>query len=259
MQRRHFLTTSAAGSLTPGATGRPSNQYIEVRFIHMRNSHTFQPKRLIRFLENHHLPMTKRNDFGPVGYFNVTMGADQPMLMMILTYDSLEDMEAKMEQKLSDKPWMSAADEIGSMAEPPFVRVESSLLRAFDGMPRLEIPSSPDDPKLPRLFDLRIYQAETFRDVREKINMFNKGEIALFRKVGINPVFFGQAIIGSKLPNLTYMVWYEDLEARQIAWEKFLASPEWKAMSSRKEWANEEIVSNISNIQMTPLPFSEIL
>ena len=88
--------------------------------------------------------------------------------------------------------------------------------------------------------------------------MFNEGEISLFKKVGINPVFFGQAIIGSKLPNLTYMVWYKDMTARQMAWKKFSDSDEWKKMSSKPEWANEEIVSNISNIQMEALSFSEI-
>ncbi len=91
-----------------------------------------------------------------------------------------------------------------------------------------------------------------------RVNMFNKGEIALFRKVGVTPVFFGQAIVGSKLPNLTYMVWYDDQAARQAAWGKFIASDEWKEMSGKPEWANEEVVSNITNIQMQPLPFSLI-
>ena len=261
MQRRHFITASAAGGLSAGAASaaeRPPNQYIEVRHFQQRNSHALQPARLGEFLEKHHLPMTKRNDFGPVGYFNVTMGADTPMLVMVLAHDSLADMEAKSARKAADKQWMRAADKIGSAAEPPFVRMESSLLRAFDGMPKLETPSAPTAGKSPRVFDLRIYQAETFRDVREKVNMFNKGEIDLFRKVGVNPVFFGQAIVGSKLPNLTYMVWYDDLTARQAAWGKFIASDEWKEMSGKPEWANEEIVSNITNIQMQALPFSGI-
>ncbi len=261
MQRRHFITASAAGGLTVGAAAaadQPPNQYIEVRQFQQRNSRALQPARLSEFLEKHHLPMTKRNDFGPVGYFNVTMGAETPMLVMVLVHDSLADMEAKSARKGADKQWMRAADKIGSAAEPPFVRMESSLLRAFDGMPKLATPAAPEAGKSPRLFDLRIYQAETFRDVREKVNMFNKGEIALFRKVGVNPVFFGQAIVGSKLPNLTYMVWYDDLSARQKAWGKFVSSDEWKEMSGKPEWANEEVVSNITNIQMQPLPFSGI-
>ena len=258
MQRRHFLTASAAGGLAAGAAERPSNQYIEVRRFQLRHSRALQPARLREFWEEHHLPMTKRNDFGPVGYFNVTIGADTPMLVMVLAHDSLADMEAKNARKSADKPWMRAADKIGSAVEPPFMRMESSLLRAFDGMPALEVPAVPAAGKAPRVFDLRIYQAETFRDVREKMAMFNQGEIALFRRVGVNPVFFGHAVVGSKLPNLTYMTWYEDMAARQAAWDKFIHSDDWKKMSSKPEWANEEIVSNITNVQMQPLVFSGI-
>jgi len=258
MQRRQFLTVSAASGLTAKASKSSSNQYIEVQLFHMRYSRAFQPKRLATFLEEHHLPMAQRNDFGPVGYFNVTMGADQPMLVMTLVYDSLADMEAKSMRRLSDKRWMSATDKLGSDIEPAFMRMESSLLRAFDKMPTLVTPKPPAATQPERIFDLRIYQAETFRDVREKVRMFNTGEIDLFRKVGVNPVFFGQAVVGPRLPNLTYLVWYDDMAARQKAWETFLNSAEWKKMISKPEWANYEIVSNISNIQMTPLPFSNI-
>ena len=258
MKRRQFLTVSAASGLTAQASQDSSTQYIEVRLFHMRHSRSFQPKRLVTFFEEHHLPMTQRNDFGPVGYFNVTMGADQPMLVMTLVYDSLADMEVKSRRQLTDKKWMNAADRLGSDAEPSFMRMESSLLRAFDGMPKIETPKSSGTTESARIFDLRIYQAETFRDVREKVHMFNTGEIDLFRKVGINPVFFGQAVVGPKLPNLTYLVWYDDMAARQKAWKTFLNSPEWGKMISKPEWANEEIVSNILNIQMNPLPFSDI-
>ena len=258
MRRRDFVASSAASGLVAQAEENQTNQYIEVRFFHVRNSYAQQPKRLVKFLEEHHLPMTKRNELGPVGYFAVTMGAEWPMFSMVLTYDSLSDMETKNRRKFGDRKWMNAADEFGSAKEPPFARMESSLLKAFDGMPRLVPPSHPISTKSSKVFDLRIYQAETFRDVREKVKMFNEGEISLFKKVGINPVFFGQAIIGSKLPNLTYMVWYKDMTARQMAWKKFSDSDEWKKMSSKPEWANEEIVSNISKIQMEALSFSEI-
>jgi hypothetical protein len=54
------------------------------------------------------------------------------------------------------------------------------------------------------------------------------------------------------------MVWYEDMNARAAAWSNFLADPDWKRISTKPGWSNADIVSNISNIFLTPLPFSPI-
>jgi hypothetical protein len=36
--------------------------------------------------------------------------------------------------------------------------------------------------------------------------MFDTAEIAIFRKAGLQPVFFGNTLIGQNLPNLAYML-----------------------------------------------------
>lgn len=258
MNRRSFLTVSGAAGLSAGtaSAAKSSNQYIELRYFYLRNSRSNQGGRTREFMEKHHLPMAKRNEFGAVGYFNVYLGPNTPTIVMVIAHDSLADMEEKMARKRADKKWMAAADEFGS-GEAPFERAEFWLLRAFDGMPKLEVPSLTEG-KPARLFDLRTYEGETFRDVREKIRMFNSEEIAIFRKTGIHPVFFGEAVFGSKLPNLTYMVWYDDMDARTAAWSKFIADPDWKRISKKPEWANAEVVSNITNTHLRPLPFSPI-
>jgi hypothetical protein len=91
-----------------------------------------------------------------------------------------------------------------------------------------------------------------------KIDMFNQEEIKIFRRSGIHPVFFGETLYGSRQPNLTYMVWYDDMRAREAAWAKFLADPDWKRISVTPGWTNAEAVSNISNTFLQPLPFSPI-
>ena len=45
------------------------------------------------------------------------------------------------------------------------------------------------------------------------------------------PVFFGETIVGQRMPNLTYMVGYEDLAAREKIWSTFVSHPEWKKMT----------------------------
>ena len=88
--------------------------------------------------------------------------------------------------------------------------------------------------------------------------MFNKGEMGIFQRVGMNPVFFGEAIIGSKLPHLTYMLAYEDLAARDRLWRQFGADPEWLKLRAEPGLSDADIVSNIGNAILRPAAISDI-
>ena len=88
--------------------------------------------------------------------------------------------------------------------------------------------------------------------------MFDEGEIDLFRKVGMTPVFFGETIAGQRMPNLTYMVGYDDLAAREKTWSTFVSHPEWKKMLAQPGVSDAEIVSSISNSLVRPMSFSAI-
>jgi hypothetical protein len=234
-----------------------SHQYYELRFVELRNSKANQPRRVTEFLEQHHLPMTRRLGIGPVGYFQVFLGPDSPKLVTLATYNSLAEVESKRAAMRADEVWRKAADEFGSADQAPYDRQEVWLLRAFDGMPKLEMPPSGESQAL-HLFDLRTYEAESERDSDEKIRMFDSEEIKIFRRCGIHPVFFGKTLFGSKMPNLTYMVWYNDLEARAAAWSKFGEDAGWKRIRVQPGWSDAEIVSNVSNTFLRALPFSPI-
>lgn len=245
----------AAGAASAAESGQ--NQFFEVREFKLRNSKAQQPRRLREFFEQAHLPMTKRVGVAAAGYFSVYLGEETPRMFTLMAYDSLAHMQECLDAKAADKAWMKAADEIGSDPNPPFDRVSSRLLRAFDGMKRIEVPETGED-RADRFFDLRTYQAETFTDVREKINMFNSEEIMIFRKTGVNPVFFGETIVGDKMPNLTYLVWYDDEAARAKAWQAFLSHPDWIRIRSKPGWGNDDIVADVGNTHLKPLPFSPI-
>ena len=60
------------------------------------------------------------------------------------------------------------------------------------------------------------------------------------------------------MPNLTYMLAYDDLAARDKNWKVFGSSPEWMKLRATPGFADAEIVSNISNVFLSPLPFSPI-
>ena len=72
------------------------------------------------------------------------------------------------------------------------------------------------------------------------------------------PVFFGETLIGRNMPNLTYMLAYDDWDARDKVWKTFGADPEWQKLRSTPGLTDPEIVSNISNAILRPLPFSPI-
>ena len=61
-----------------------------------------------------------------------------------------------------------------------------------------------------------------------------------------------------KLPNLTYLLVYENMAAKDKAWGAFGADPEWKKLRGTPGFTDPEIVSNISNVFLRPTGYSQI-
>jgi hypothetical protein len=94
----------------------------------------------------------------------------------------------------------------------------------------LEVP-----PKSARIFELRQYQSASEAAGKKKIEMFNdQGEIDIFKRLGFKPVFWGETIIGPLRPNLTYMVTFDDLAAKDAHWKAFVDDAQWKKISSTR-------------------------
>jgi hypothetical protein len=74
----------------------------------------------------------------------------------------------------------------------------------------------------------------------------------------MRPVFFGETIAGPRQPNLTYMLSFDNLAARDSLWHAFGSDPAWKTLSAKPELKDAEIVQNISNVILQPLKFSPI-
>ena len=102
----------------------------------------------------------------------------------------MEQIQAKL---AADAEYQKALDAYNALPGLNYERMESSLLRAFDGYPSVVPP--PDDGKRPaRLFELRQYESNNTGTLRRKIKMFNDGEIGAFQRAGGQPVFFGETI-----------------------------------------------------------------
>jgi len=167
------------------------------------------------------------------------------------------DQAATLSERLAADPehQKAGADYLAAPAsDPVYDRIEISLHGAIAVLPKLEKP----DTTKPRLLNLRIYESHNERAARKKIEMFNEHELPIFRRVGLNPVFFGETLIGSKMPNLTYMLVFPDDAERKAAWGRFGADDGWKKLKAVPEYADKEIVSHITNKILTPAPYSGI-
>ncbi len=107
-----------------------------------------------------------------------------------------------------------------------------------------------------RIFELRIYESHNELKARLKIEMFNQAELAIFEKVGLDHVFFGQTLVGANLPNLTYMLGYRDMAEHDQAWKAFLEHPDWLALKDQERY--RDTVSKIVNRFLKPTDYSQI-
>ena len=71
--------------------------------------------------------------------------------------------------------------------------------------------------------------------------MFEQGgELAIFRRVGLNTVFFSRDVVGAGLPSLTYMLVFADAAAREKNWDVFRQDPEWLKLRAHPGYADAE-------------------
>jgi len=233
-----------------------SRAIIELRWFRMRSGR--QVDRTNEFLRRGWLPAAQRAGVGPLGFFNSLVGAESPFVLALTTFRSLAEIGDLARKLAADKDFQQANDEYNSLAgELSYIRMENTLLLAFPSMPAVEVPPQAEG-RAPRIFELRTYESPNDRTLERKVKMFGDGEIDAFRRSGMLPVFFGTAIAGRDLPKLTYMLAYDDWQSREKTWSAFGKDPGWQKLRATPGLSDPEIVSNISNAILRPLPFSPI-
>jgi hypothetical protein len=262
MNRRDVLRTGLAASLTSaahltanGASAVESNHFYELRTYQLRND--MQPARIQEFFQNHFMPVMKRLGIGPVGCFNIISGLSSPSLVVVIDYKSLAELQSAIEQIRADKDFNQAWRSFEVAGELPYVRYQSVLLKAFDSHQKIEIPPT-EEKRPPRVFELRTYESKNVFSLRNKIDMFNQEEIKIFRDCGFAPVFFGEAVFGTDLPNLTYLVGFDNMAAREKAWDTFRVNPDFARARNKPGWTDPEAVSKIHAAFLRPANYSQI-
>ncbi|MDR0385850.1 MAG: NIPSNAP family protein, partial [Prevotellaceae bacterium] len=133
---------------------------------------------------------------------------------------------------------------------PVYSEFESLLCEAFDKIPKMK---NPDKDRT--LFELRHYKSPNEEANQRKIKMFNLDEIAVFDKVGINSVCYGEVIAGNRMPSIIYLTWYKDEPARNAVWGEFVKHPEWLRIKNIKEYAHT--ATDNKNRLLSPMPYSQ--
>ena len=268
MQRRNFLTASLAASALAlthepaaqaGTVAQPAAplEYYQIRRYQLHSSP--QTALTQSYFADALIPALTRLGLGPIGAFQADFGTQSPAYYLLIPAGSVEALAQITLRLAGDPAFLKAADPFWNApaTAPSFDRVETSLLQAFSGWPRLTPPPA-TSAKSKRIFQMRTYESPSEQAHIRKVEMFNSGEFACFQAAGFHPVFFGDTLIGSRMPCLTYMLSLASLDEYNARWDAFRNHPDWKKLSANPRYSYEPIVSNITNLLLSPLPSSQI-
>lgn len=213
--------------------------------------------RLDAYLKDAFIPAARRAGCGPIGAFTQTFGAGSPSLCLLIPHAAQHSvfalsaaLDADPDYRRTAEPWLAATP-----LAPPYASLDIKLMHAFPHFPRI----APPAPTPGRIFELRTYRSHSDRAGARKIEMFDTGgEIPIFRRVGLNPVFFAQDLTGAGLPSLTYMLTFPDMAAREKAWQAFRTDPEWRALAATPGLTDPEITTSIDDLILAPTAYSQI-
>ena len=261
MKRRNFFKYASFSSLSLGlpslSLGKSSNpnaskEYYELREFQVTNKANIPI--LDDYLKNALIPALNKQGVKNIGVFHPMEDAENLSVYLLIPFQNFKEAISIMKKVEQDSEYQKNSEKYDQIGKDNMVveRIQSSLLEAFDAIPKLKIPQQKGD----KLFELRIYESYNEDAGKRKVEMFNKEELDLFYKIGFEPVFFGETIYGINKPNLTYMLVYENMEERKKEWKDFIDSPEWAVMKDKPEYA--ESVSKVTSIFLKPAPYSQL-
>jgi hypothetical protein len=272
MLRRQFLAASATAavgvaisnrSLLLLAADQPAGAdrlTLELRKYHFASAAKQQAYE--KFLASAAIPAYNRAGIEPVGAFKLSakdnpelkLDEDPTDLWVLLPHKSLNSVLNLEKRLASDEAFETAGREIltAPKNDPSFTRYETALLYAFDEFQKVAPPAKAET----RVLEMRTYENPNQERALNKMKMFNSGEIPIFQHCGMPGVFFGEAIAGSDLPHLTYMIAHNDAESITKNWNAFRADADWKKLNSEPQYKDN--VSKITRLFLRPTSGSQI-
>jgi len=227
-----------------------------LKIYHIANSD--QEKMIDQYLKSAFIPAAHKAGVSNVGVFK-PLPSEEDAGEKIYVFLPFKNSKAYFEfqNKLEkDQTYQNAGKDYIYAAHdnPPYTRLETRLLQAFTGNPRMDTPEL-SSPKNERVYELRSYEAATERLYRQKVKMFNSGEIDIFDKLDFNPVFYAETLAGATMPNLMYLRTFENMKERNAHWDAFRVDPDWEAMKDLEEYRNT-VSKNVTRL-LRPTDYSD--
>lgn len=249
------------GCSTAAKTKKTAAQgdFYELRTYHLKDK--TQEQIVDNYLQQAFLPALHRAGWGNVGVFKPVESDTANVgkrLFVLIPARSLEALAQLPQILQNDKQHEASGSAYWNATNdnPPYQRMEISWLTAFSGSPHLEVPNI-HTPRSERIYEIRSYESATEKLHVNKVHMFNVAdEIGLFRKLGFNAVFYGSVLSGAHMPNLFYMIGFDNAAAREAHWKTFVESPEWKKMTALPEYQQRN-VSKIDSYLLHPAAYSD--
>jgi hypothetical protein len=246
-----FFVSSPVGA-------QAQKNWFQIKIYSLKNK--AQEERMDQFLGQALIPALNRQGISKVGVFKPIANDTAPVrkIYVLLPFTGLDQWQSVEDKLAKDQAFQgSGQDYINApYNDPPYQRIESILLDAFDLMPQVGVPDL-KGPIGERIYELRSYEGATEKIHQNKVRMFNAGdEVGLFKRLGFNAVFYAETRSGCHMPNLMYMTSFENMEAHDQHWKSFSSDPAWKSLSALPEFQNN--VSHIDIVLMHPAPYSQL-
>ena len=261
MKRRDFFAASGAGlaalsaATTLAADEPDKREFIEVRKYTVKDAE--KRAKLVEVLDKAFIPALNRQGIKPVGVLLPIERETKYALnvFVIFPHKTAESFVSVNPKLIADSEYRKSAAPIfeTTSKDPVYTDCETFFLHGFPTMPTLEVPNLGTN----RVFEWRLYRSFNIERNAAKIKMFDEGgELPLFREVGLNPIFFGNIIAGTRMPALLYMIGCPSLDKHAEVWRTFGAHPKWQAMRNLPEY--RDTATEIDNVILAPSPESQI-
>lgn len=250
-----FLISLLLVSSLSMAKGRDIYQ-IKVYNIEGEN----QEQRMDKYLKDAYIPAMHRAGISHVGVFKPISADDQTgkKIYVLIPFKSISQFEKLESILIKDEQYQKDGSDYIDAAhdDPPYTRLESTLLRSFKTMTEYGVPSH-TTPRSEQVYELRSYEGATEKLYEKKVEMFDAGgETKLFKELGFQPIFFGEVISGATMPNLMYLTTFENKASQDEHWAAFRSAPAWLVLKEDQQYANT--VSKNVKVFLTPADYSDL-
>lgn len=210
--------------------------YYQIKVYHLKN--TKQVATVENFLQNAYLPALHKLGIKNIGVFRPITDVDtnDRKIYVFTPFKNMDELESTPAKLLKDQQYLANGKDYldATVANLPYVRIETILLRAFEHAPTVDLPKLTAN-KTDRFYELRSYESGTEKIHANKVEMFGP-EVAIFKQINANGVFYAQVIAGSRMPNLMYLTTYNSKEDRDEHWKAFQANADWKVLSAKPQY-----------------------